>query len=37
MDIKTALESYRIEKIRMMTLNLEKDLLKNFNDENKKY
>lgn len=35
MDIKTVLERYRIEESRMTTLELEKELLKNSNEEDK--
>ena len=35
MDIKKVLERYRIEESRIITLKLEKELLKNSNDEDK--
>ncbi len=35
MEIKTILENYRLEELRMITLKLEKELLKNSNDDNK--
>ena len=35
MGIKAILENYRLEELRMITLKLERELLKNSNDENK--
>lgn len=35
MKIKEVLENYRIEELKMITLKLEKELLKNSNDEDK--